>query len=51
MITRDPLVEGTADYTSMMTLVDQKYAEVLPDFPKDERMFTTKQGSDCQYYF
>ena len=51
LITREPLVEGTADYDAMIDKVDQIYAEKMPEFPKDERMFTTKQGGDCQYYF
>ena len=49
LIVRDPIEEGSADYTAMMDKVDPIYAEKLPDYPKQERMFTTKLGGDCQY--
>ena len=42
LIVRDPLVEGTADYTAMLDKVDPIYAEKIPDYPKQDRMFTTK---------
>ena len=51
VLTRDALVEGTAEHTAMMDKVDPIIAEQFPEFPAEERMVKMKQGGDCQYYF
>ena len=34
----------------MMDIIDPLYETKLPDYPRAERMRTTKLGSECTYY-
>ena len=48
VLTRDPIAEGTPDFTNMMNLVTPIIEAKVPYYSLD-RLRTTKQGGSCEY--
>ena len=49
LLARDPLVEGSAAWNTLIAKVEPLYKEWLPDYDRAGRMVTTGQGGSCKY--
>ena len=50
VLTRDPIEEGTTEYTDVMNTVGPIFDAKLPGYDWDYDMRVTKQGTGCTYY-
>ena len=50
VLTRDPIVDGSAEFDAMMAKVDEVYKRVIPDYDHKNLMQTTQHGAQCKYF-